>query len=62
MTVVRKLQNVPDEHKIQQIIQVLSKIDSDHDGSIKLDTLLKVSMITLVVLFVIIINYIILLY
>ncbi|XP_060846596.1 mitochondrial proton/calcium exchanger protein-like [Rhopalosiphum padi] len=42
IAVVRKLQNAPDEHKIQQIIQVLSKIDNDHDGLIKLDILLKV--------------------
>ncbi|KAL5233899.1 hypothetical protein ACI65C_001309 [Semiaphis heraclei] len=39
---VRKLQNVPDEFKLQQISEVLSKIDDDHDGSIRLDTVLKV--------------------
>lgn len=42
---VRKLQNIPDEYKLQQISEVLSKIDGDHDGSIRLDTVLKVSCI-----------------
>jgi len=40
--VVRKLQSIPDEDKLQQISEVLSKIDDDHDGSIRLDTVLKV--------------------
>jgi len=40
---VRKLQNIPDEFKLQQITEVLDKIDEDHDGSIRLDTVLKVS-------------------
>lgn len=40
---VRKLQNIPDEYKLQKISEVLSKIDDDHDGSIRLDTVLKVS-------------------
>lgn len=40
---VRKLQNIPDEYKLQQISEVLGKIDDDHDGSIRLDTVLKVS-------------------
>lgn len=40
---VRKLQKIPDENKLQKISEVLSKIDGDHDGSIKLDTVLKVS-------------------
>lgn len=40
---VRKLQNIPDEYKLQQISEVLDKIDDDHDGSIRLDTVLKVS-------------------
>lgn len=50
IAVVRKLQNVPDECKIQKIIKILSKIDIDNDGSIRLDTLLKVSIIALIVL------------
>lgn len=40
---VRKLQNVPDEEKLQKISEILSKIDDDGDGSIRLDTVLKVS-------------------
>lgn len=47
---VRKLQNVPDECKIQKILKILSKIDNDKDGSIRLDTLLKVSITSLCVL------------
>ncbi|XP_050548757.1 mitochondrial proton/calcium exchanger protein-like [Daktulosphaira vitifoliae] len=39
---VRKLQNIPDDYKLQQISEVLSKIDDDHDGSIRVDTVLKV--------------------
>ncbi|XP_015371474.1 PREDICTED: LETM1 and EF-hand domain-containing protein anon-60Da, mitochondrial-like [Diuraphis noxia] len=41
IAVVRKLQNVPDECKIQKIVKILSKIDNDKDGSIRLDILLK---------------------
>lgn len=40
---VRKLQNIPDEDKLQKISEILSKIDEDGDGSIRLDTVLKVS-------------------
>ncbi|XP_050425558.1 mitochondrial proton/calcium exchanger protein-like [Adelges cooleyi] len=39
---VKKLQSVPDEHRLQKISQVLSKLDIDKDGSIPLDTVLKV--------------------
>jgi len=49
--VVRKLQNIPDEDKLLQISEVLSKIDDDHDGSIRLDTVLKVRIITSTILF-----------
>jgi len=47
IAVVRRLKNVPDECTIQKIIKILSKIDSDNDGSIRIDTLLKVSIIAL---------------
>lgn len=40
---VKKLQSVPDEHRLQKISQVLSKLDIDKDGSIPLDTVLKVT-------------------
>lgn len=40
---LRKLQSKPDECKLDKIKEVLSKIDRDHDGSIRLDTVLKVS-------------------
>ncbi|VVC30884.1 LETM1-like,EF-hand domain pair,Letm1 ribosome-binding domain,EF-hand domain [Cinara cedri] len=39
---VRKLQSVPDEDKLQKISEILSKIDEDGDGSIRLDTVMKV--------------------
>ncbi|VVC29745.1 LETM1-like,EF-hand domain pair,Letm1 ribosome-binding domain,EF-hand domain,Domain of unknown function [Cinara cedri] len=39
---VRKLQNVPDDEKIKKIAEILSKIDEDGDGSVRLDTVLKV--------------------
>jgi len=48
IAVVRKLQNVPDECKIQKIVNMLSKIDNDKDGLIRLDTLLKVSIIKII--------------
>lgn len=50
IAVVRRLQNVPDECTIQKMIKILSKIDCDNDGSIRIDTLLKVSIIALIVL------------
>lgn len=39
---IRKIQKIPDEAKVEKIAQVLSKIDEDHDGSIRIDTILKV--------------------
>ncbi|CAI6355080.1 unnamed protein product [Macrosiphum euphorbiae] len=42
IAVVRRLKNVPDECTIQKLIKILSKIDSDNDGSIRIDTLLKI--------------------
>lgn len=42
MEVIKRLQQVPDESKIQQISKVLEKIDDDRDGAISVDEVLKV--------------------
>lgn len=39
---IRKIQKIPDEAKLKKISDVLGKIDEDHDGSIRVDTVLKV--------------------
>lgn len=40
---IRKIQKIPDEAKVNKIADVLSKIDEDQDGAIRIDTALKVS-------------------
>lgn len=42
MNVIKRIQKVPDESKIQQISKVLEKIDDDRDGAISVDEVLKV--------------------
>lgn len=39
---IRKIQKIPDEAKLEKIAAVLGKIDEDRDGSIRVDTVLKV--------------------
>ncbi|KAK7597905.1 hypothetical protein V9T40_014861 [Parthenolecanium corni] len=39
---IRKIQKIPDEAKITKIADVLTKIDEDQDGAIRIDTVLKV--------------------
>lgn len=39
---IRKIQKIPDETKVKKIAEVLNEIDEDHDGSIRIDTVLKV--------------------
>ena len=39
---IRKIQKIPDESKLEKIAAVLGKIDEDRDGSIRVDTVLKV--------------------
>lgn len=39
---IRKLQKVPNDSVLKQIEVILSKMDADHDGSIKVDDVLKV--------------------
>lgn len=43
---IRKIQKIPDEAKLEKIAGVLGKIDEDHDGSIRVDTVLKVMKIS----------------
>lgn len=43
MNVIRKMQKVPDESKLEQINKMLSKIDADKDGQLQVDDVLKVS-------------------
>lgn len=39
---IKKYQNVPDEHRLTRIAEILGKIDDDRDGSIKIEDVLKV--------------------
>lgn len=39
---IKKMQKVPDKSVLQQIENMLSKMDDDHDGSIKVEDVLKV--------------------
>ncbi|KAF2901105.1 hypothetical protein ILUMI_05079 [Ignelater luminosus] len=42
MAAIRKIQDVPDESRIEQIKNVLKKMDDDCDGSVKVEDVLKV--------------------
>lgn len=42
ITAIKQIQNVPDEHRLQRIVEILSKIDDDRDGAIKIEDVLKV--------------------
>lgn len=39
---IKQIQNVPDEHRLKRIAEILKKIDDDRDGSIKIEDVLKV--------------------
>ncbi|XP_076750931.1 leucine zipper and EF-hand containing transmembrane protein 1 [Xylocopa sonorina] len=39
---IKKLQSVPDQHRLHRIEEILAKIDDDRDGSIKIEDVLKV--------------------
>jgi len=39
---IKQIQNVPDEHRLKRIAEILGKIDDDHDGAIKIEDVLKV--------------------
>ncbi|XP_075222913.1 mitochondrial proton/calcium exchanger protein-like isoform X2 [Lycorma delicatula] len=40
--VIRKIQKVPDDSRLDRISEVLDKMDADQDGAIRVDTVLKV--------------------
>jgi len=42
MSAVHQIQKVPDAQKMESIAQVLSKIDDDRDGTVRVDDVLKV--------------------
>lgn len=44
---IKQIQNVPDEHRLKRIAEILGKIDDDQDGSIKIEDVLKVQNILL---------------
>lgn len=39
---IKQIQNVPDEHRLKRIAEILGKIDDDRDGAIKIEDVLKV--------------------
>lgn len=39
---IKQIQNVPDEHRLKRIAEILGKIDDDQDGAIKIEDVLKV--------------------
>ena len=39
---IKQIQNVPDEHRLSRIAEILGKIDDDRDGAIKIEDVLKV--------------------
>lgn len=39
---IKQIQNVPDEHRLKRMAEILKKIDDDRDGSIKIEDVLKV--------------------
>nr|XP_029718557.1 mitochondrial proton/calcium exchanger protein-like isoform X3 [Aedes albopictus] len=41
MSAIKKIQQVPDDSRLDQIAKILGKIDDDHDGQIKVEDVLK---------------------
>ncbi|ENN75724.1 hypothetical protein YQE_07684, partial [Dendroctonus ponderosae] len=39
---IQKIKDVPDQNRLEKIVKVLRKMDDDHDGSLKIDDVLKV--------------------
>ncbi|CAG9772608.1 unnamed protein product [Ceutorhynchus assimilis] len=39
---IQKIKDVPDQSRLEKIVKVLRKMDDDHDGSLKIDDVLKV--------------------
>ena len=42
ITAIKRIQSVPDDHRLQRIVEILAKIDDDRDGAIKIEDVLKV--------------------
>ncbi|XP_076635665.1 leucine zipper and EF-hand containing transmembrane protein 1 [Colletes latitarsis] len=42
ITAIKRIQSVPDDHRLQRIAEILAKIDDDRDGAIKIEDVLKV--------------------
>lgn len=42
VTAIKQIQNVPDNHRLARISEILGKIDDDRDGTIKIEEVLKV--------------------
>lgn len=42
ISAIKKMQSVPDQHRLQRIAEILAKIDDDRDGAIKIEDVLKV--------------------
>ncbi|KAL1378579.1 hypothetical protein pipiens_015499 [Culex pipiens pipiens] len=42
MSTIRKIKQVPDDSRLDQISKILGKIDDDHDGQIKVEDVMKV--------------------
>ena len=40
---IKKIQNVPDDHRLTRISEILGKIDEDRDGAIRITDVLKVN-------------------
>lgn len=39
---IKKIQSVPDNHRLKRIAEILGRIDDDQDGAIKVEDVLKV--------------------
>lgn len=42
ISAIKRIQSVPDDHRLQRIVEILAKIDDDRDGAIKIEDVLKV--------------------
>lgn len=40
---IKQIQNIPDDHRLVRIAEILGKIDDDRDGAIKIEEVLKVT-------------------
>lgn len=45
---IKQIQNVPDNHRLARITEILGTIDDDRDGAIKIEDVLKVSVNSLI--------------